>query len=370
MPLRARPDQDVRVRTVITHWAARFLANGVPLDDVEAVSVGTGRWDEWCQNWSQRGASHEALGRAAASSLSAAEHFIHAALCFHFGKFLFVHLPEEMREAHSKAVACRLHALAGSRPPGERVEIPFEGASLAGILRLPEGIRRPPVVLMVMGLDSAKEEMDSYEATFLARGLATFSFDGPGQGESEYQFPARPDYEAAVSAVIDYLTQQRDDLDRARIGLWGVSLGGYYAARAAAFDKRIQACVSLSGPYDLLESWAELPDLTKEVFRVRSHLATASQARDYAAEFSLKGIAEQITCPLLVVFGTRDRLFPQSGQQRLIREATGPAEVLMVDGGNHVANNRWYLYRPQSADWLAGHLGSVSDDAVAAPSVR
>jgi len=90
-----------------------------------------------------------------------------------------------------------------------------------------------------MGLDSAKEEMDDYENRFLARGLATLSFGRAGQGEAEYDFALCPEYEKPVKAVFDYLAT-RTDVDNARAGIWGVSLGGYYAPRAAAFEKRIK----------------------------------------------------------------------------------------------------------------------------------
>ena len=175
-----------------------------------------------------------------------------------------------MKAAHSKAVACRQAALPHLRPPGERVEIPYEGKTLAGILRKPAGVERPPVVAMAVGLDSTKEEGDAYEAPFLARGMATLIFDGPGQGEGQYDFPIRGDYEVPAGAVIDFIETRRD-LDAARVGMWGVSLGGYYAPRAAAFDKRIKACIALGGPFDWGAAWDGLPELTREAFRVRSH---------------------------------------------------------------------------------------------------
>ena len=78
---------------------------------------------------------------------------------------------------------------------------------------------------MAVGLDSTKEETDAYEAPFLARGIATLVFEGPGQGEAQYDFPIRGDYEVPVKAVLDYIGTRRD-LDAARIGMWGVSLGG------------------------------------------------------------------------------------------------------------------------------------------------
>ena len=91
----------------------------------------------------------------------------------------------QMRAAHIKAVACRTLALPYLAPPGERVAIPFAGKTLYGILRRPVGLARPPVVVMACGLDSCKEETAAYEEPFLARGMATLVFDGPGQGEAE-----------------------------------------------------------------------------------------------------------------------------------------------------------------------------------------
>ena len=86
-----------------------------------------------------------------------------------------------------------------------------------------------PVVILVPGLDSAKEELGATEQLFLDRGLATFAVDGPGQGEAEYDLPIRSDWEVPGSAVIDAL-EQLPEVDPTRIGAWGVSLGGYYAA--------------------------------------------------------------------------------------------------------------------------------------------
>jgi dipeptidyl aminopeptidase/acylaminoacyl peptidase len=277
-------------------------------------------------------------------------------VCYHFAKFVFVCDLEQMRNAHMKAVECRKLALPHLRPRGEYVRIPFADKSFAGILRRPAGASRPPIVVMCMGLDSAKEEMESYESLFLARGLATLSFDGPGQGESEYDFAIRGDYEVAVAAVIDWLAQH-GDVDCARIGLWGVSLGGYYAPRAAAFDNRIKACIGLSGPYDFGDCWDQLPQLTRDAFRVRGKCRTDDEARAHAHTLSLKGIAQRIKCPLYLVAGKQDRLIPWQDAQRLANEAGGPVELVAIDDGNHVANNRVYRYRLQSTDWMAQQLG-------------
>jgi 2,6-dihydroxypseudooxynicotine hydrolase len=112
---------------------------------------------------------------------------------------------------------------------------------------------------------------------FLARGLATLAFDGPGQGEAEYDLPILPEYERPVAAVIDWI-ERRDDLDAARVGLWGVSLGGYYAPRAAAFEPRVKAVVALTGPFDFAEAFRRAPPLTREAFTARSFSASEEEA--------------------------------------------------------------------------------------------
>ena len=352
---------DALVQSAIAHWAPRFVANGVALTDFEEVTAGIKSWNDWCGAWSDKAAVHEAMGRealAARKLISAGEHLQRAGVYYHFGKFLFVHDVPQMKAAHMKAVECRNLALPHLDPPGERVAIPYEGKALYGILRKPRGVARPPVLIMAVGLDSAKEETDAYEQPYLARGIATLVFDGPGQGEGEYDFAIRGDYEVAVKAVVDYVTT-RDDLDAARIGLWGVSLGGYYAARAAAFEKRIKACIALAGPYDWGDIWPTLPELTREAFRVRSHCATQDEAQRHAATLSLKGVAQNLTCPIFVMTGKLDRLVPWQHAERLANEVKGPCTFLLIEDGNHVANNRAYRWRVQSADWLAEHLGAT-----------
>jgi 2,6-dihydroxypseudooxynicotine hydrolase len=350
---------DPRVTSAIAHWAPRFVSNGVPLTDFQEVTAGVERWEDWCRAWCARAAQHEEIGRKALAfgfKLSAAQHLTTAAVCYHFSKFVFVLDLEQMRAAHMKAVECRKLALPHLRPAGEYVRIPFEGKSFAGILRRPTGAARPPIVVMCMGLDSAKEEMESYESLFLARGLATLSFDGPGQGESEYDFAIRGDYEVAVRAVIDWL-ETRKDIDAGNVGLWGVSLGGYYAPRAAAFEKRVKACIGLSGPYNFGKIWDTLPELTRETFRVRGKCASQELARKHASTLSMHGVARQIECPLYLVAGKQDRLVPWQDAERVAQEASGPVELVVIEGGNHVANNRVYKYRTQSADWMAQQLG-------------
>ncbi len=352
---------DPKVTTAISHWAPRFVANGVALTDFEEVTASIASWDDWCRAWSARAALHEEMGSAALADnqcISAGEHLQRAGVYYHFGKFLFVHDIPQMQAAHRKAVACRTLALPHLNPPGERVEMPYEGKFLAGILRKPVGVERPPVVVMAVGLDSAKEETDAYEQPFLARGLATLVFDGPGQGEGEYDFAIRGDYEVTVRAVLDFIETRRD-IDPLRIGMWGVSLGGYYAPRATAFEKRIKACIALGGPFDWAAAWDGLPELTREAFRVRSHCETQAEAKSHAATLSLVGVAQNIACPIYIMNGKLDRIVPWRDAERLAHEVKGPVTLNLIDDGNHVANNRAYRWRSQSADWMAEVLRSA-----------
>lgn len=354
--------KDPRVEAAISHWAPRFVVNGVPLTDFQEVTAGIERWEDWCSAWSARAAVHEALGdqaHAAGHTLSAAEHWTRAAVCYHFGKFLFVNDMAQLKAAHMKSVACRNRALPFLRPPGERVAIPYEGRHLYGNLRRPAGKGKAPVVVMCMGLDSAKEEMDDYENRFLARGLATLAFDGPGQGEAEYDFPILPEYEKAVGAVIDYV-ETRDDVDSARVGVWGVSLGGYYAPRAACFERRIKACVALSGAYERKPTFEGRPIINVEAFRARTHSKTLDEAGRIAARMTLRGHAKNITCPIYIVAGTRDRLTSPDEARKLAAEVSGPCVLSVIEGGNHVVNNLWYRYRDQTADWMAAQLGAAA----------
>lgn len=351
---------DELVASAIAHWGPRFTVNGVTVGDFERVTSRIERWDQWCAAWSEAGGEHERLGRDALAEgrlLSAGQHLSQAAVYFHFGKFVFVDDLDQMREAHHRAVVCATDALPHLLPAGERIEVPFEGTSLAGVLRRPGREGPHPVVIMIPGLDSTKEELRSTEDTLLARGLATFAVDGPGQGEAEYDLPIRGDWSAPAEAILSRLSTL-PGLDRDRVGVWGVSLGGYYAPRvAAALGDRVRACVALAGPFDFGECWEGLPRLTRRTFEVRSRASSESDARRLAGTLSLQGQAERITAPLLIVFGRNDRLIPWRQAERLRESAGGRVELLMLEDGNHGCANVAPWHRPYTADWLAERLG-------------
>jgi len=358
---------DELVASAVSHWGPRFTANGVTPADFDDVLSGLEHWSDWCAAWVARGSQHEELGREALAEgrhRSAGEHLAQAAVYYHFAKFVFVEDLDQMRAAHHRAVTCHTDALPHLDPPGRRIDIPFEGARLVGVLRVPRASAPPPVVVLIPGLDSTKEELRSTEDTFLVRGLATLTIDGPGQGEAEYDLPIRGDWAPVAEALWETLGSL-PEVDRSRLGVWGVSLGGYYAPRvAAALGSRVAACVSLAGPFNFGECWPGLPQLTRDTFRVRSRAESDEAAREIALTLGMEQAASELVAPLLIVFGRRDRLIPWQQAERLRDAVAGPVELLMLENGNHGCANVSPWHRPRTADWLAARLtgGTAASD--------
>ena len=351
--------RDERVQSAIDNWAPRFVSNGVDPNDFQRVSNSVERWDDWCQKWSACGAMHEQMGERAEADgqyESAAYHYFHAAISYHFGKYLFVHRPQELRVAHEHVVRDYQRALPYFDFPGERVAIPYEdGATMYGILRKPWHTPKPPVVILVPGLDSVKEELHAYGDDFLRRGMAVLAIDGPGQGEMEFEFPLRHDYEVPIKYAIDYL-EGRVDVDAQRVGLMGVSFGGQFVVRAAAFEPRVKATIENCGPYDQFENFRGRPQISRDTQIHRLKAANEEEALSKLKQFNLQGVAEKVQCPLLVIQGEKDRLVPPSQGKRIAAEAAG-SELWLFEDGNHVCNNIPYKHRPQQADWMRKRLG-------------
>jgi 2,6-dihydroxypseudooxynicotine hydrolase len=352
---------DARVAGAAAHWGYRFTSNGTDYGDFTATLARISRWADWCREWGVTAAHYEQLAESAEDAgqpQTAVGAWQRAALAWHWGKFVFVDDPVQQRAAHERSVACFFRAAPALTPPAELVRVPYGDTALPAYLRVPAatGFDNAPVVIMVPGLDSTKEELQATAEYFLARGLATLAIDGPGQGESEYELPIEPAYEKVATAAVDYL-QDRSGLDRERIGLFGVSLGGYYAARSAAYEKRLRAVVALAGPYRLDLDWDELPPQTRATFQARSGAKSAEAARAKAAELTLEEAAARIETPLLIVGGGRDRIIPAYHQERLAKEVKTAELVIYPDGG-HGVTNRAYESRSRMADWLAARLSS------------
>ncbi|MGZ8694062.1 MAG: alpha/beta hydrolase family protein [Gaiellaceae bacterium] len=343
---------DARVQAAIDNWAPRFVSQGVDFNDFRRTTAQVETWDEWLPAWVEAGDAHSTQAEeaeAAGNLLTAGEAYVRAALAYHFAKFVWIVDVARNHEATERAKAALYEAHRCVDPGAERVEIAFAGATIVGNLR---GPRDAPLVLLLPGLDSTKEEFFWWEDVFLRRGLATFSLDGPGQGESGYRLHIRPDCEAAVAATLDALDWP------APVGAAGVSLGGYYAPRAAAGEPRIRALAGVSGPFNFGECWDGLPPLTRETFRHHAGAADDEDARAKALELDLSEAGGRLEQPALLVAGRLDRIIPWE-QTKRIADAAPNAEFVLFDEGNHVCNNLPYRYRPLVADWLSRKLTDV-----------
>jgi len=352
---------DDQVRSAIANWGPRFTSQGVDPGDFAQVTSELENWADWLDAWCANGDLHAGLADEAESlghRRTAGEAWVRAALSYHFAKFVWMLDETRHRAAADQAVAAMAQAHRLLDPGAERLEIECDGITMYGNLRRPAGADRPPLILLIAGLDSTKEEFFAAENIFLARGMATFSLDGPGQGETGYASTIRPDFEAPVAAVLDVLGR-RPDLDSRRVGMLGVSLGGYFAARAAAFEPRIRAVIISGGPYDYAALIRDRPAHSRATFARNSGTSSPEETYAFAQKLSLAGVLHRLTQPMIVVFGKRDRLVPWTQAVQVAEEA--PAATLwMFDQGNHVCMNMTYRWRPQAADWLADRLSEAS----------
>ena len=351
---------DPTVDHVLKTWAPRMVVQGIDYNDLVTTSARIRIWSDWCHEWCVTAAGHGEFAReqeAKGNRESATDAYLLAAMAYHFA---CNNSPDDMEQyvpAHNKRVECYAKAAPYLNPPAVRHEVPFRHFRMPAYLRVPDGVNKPPVVIIISGLESTKEEGRTMEDVFLRRGLATFTFDGPGQGESWFQGGIVVDFEQATSAVIDYL-EKLPQVDAARLGVFGPSMGGYLGPRSAACDDRIKACTLSGGMYDRTRSLNRFDD-PFEFARIAHiwKIYDKNQLGELHRRCTLEGLARKIRCPLLIVHGTED-FVPLDQPRRLYAEASGLKEMVVLEGGNHVCNNMPFRYRPLIGDFLATHLGA------------
>ena len=206
---------------------------------------------------------------------------------------------------------------------------------------------------------------------FRNRGIALLMVDNPGVGEALRlrNMPLDIQTEHPAGACVDYL-ESRQDVDSERIGIMGISMGGYYAPRAAAFEKRLKCCVGW-GPWwsrrDQIAYRMSLPGKPQprnvsEILWVTGK-STVEEASKLLEMVTLEGVADKITCPLLVVAGEHDLVVPPSAGEKLINAAVNsPIRKLKMftraEGGiEHVQADNITLAVDYIADWVAEILG-------------
>lgn len=270
--------------------------------------------------------------------------------------------------------------LEGSRLLGDavqRVEIPYEGQHLSALYLPAEGLQpgqRAPLLVQVNGLDSTKEmkHLVGLPAWLARRGVSSLAVDQPGTGEALrlHGMTARFDSEHWASRVVDWL-ETRADVDPARIGMEGVSLGGYYCPRAVAFEPRFAAGVCWGANHD----WRDVQKrrLEKEgdfpVPHYWAHVCWVWGARDIedfmriAENVHLDGVVEKIRVPFLVTHGEKDSQIPLKWAQRTYEQLIhSPKRELKVfterEGGvQHASFDNSINAGHYIADWVAETLG-------------
>jgi 2,6-dihydroxypseudooxynicotine hydrolase len=349
---------DELVQKVSSVWGARCTANGVDPNDFTRTTAAIESWAGWLDGWTALADGYEAraveaeeLGRLR----SAGEFYRHASIAQHFGEFVWFEDVGRHNEAAARSAALMRRSLALLDPSAERLEIPFDGARLVANLRRPAGVPRPPVVILIPGLDSSKEEFCTFEEVFLNRGMATVALDGPGQGETLQWLLMQADYERPAAALIDVL-QRRDDVAPNAIGAMGMSLGGYFVVRAAAGEPRIRALVGLSGPMSVA-GWmrAGISDISRNALRVKVGARDEEHLARLVEPFDLGPVIDRVSQPALLLTGRQDRVISWEETELQAKRAAN-AEFVIFEEGTHVLNNMPTVVRPMLADWMRERL--------------
>ena len=283
------------------------------------------------------------------------------------------------REIYARQQRCFRRGMELMRDPASRVEIPYQGGMIAGILVPAEGITGPaPLIVMVNGLDSVKEMIYrvGLPRALARRGVSTLVIDQPGTGEALrlYNQPAVSNAEEWTTPVFDFIAADSRVAPR-RIGMHGVSLGGYYAPRAVAFEPRFALGVCWGANHN----WGEVQRkrLAREgerpVPHYWEHVQWVFGQRDMESFFrvaermTLDGILDRIRVPFLVTHGEKDRQIPlmyaHQTYQQLINSPKRELKIFTErEGGVHhssVDNSANAI--DFQADWIADTFREIGE---------
>lgn len=295
----------------------------------------------WCTEWKKTADRIREFGEkclATGYQISASESFLRASNYYRTAEFYLNYGCDksDMIKIDTLSTKCFNIAIQYGPYDIKPVEIPFENKSLPGHFYRANVGKPVPTILAISGNDGNKEELYAVGIGAIKRGMNCLIFDGPGQGESirRRNIPFRYNYETAVSPAVDFILKD-PSVDPEQIVLWGESMGGYFAPRAAAFEKRLAACVANGGLYDCLnlnpaKRASTLHGVRKHAaafnclarllmklsvaldWRLRHGFLTfqVNTASEYVLGFEayyMNGVASKITCPTLVIGNENDK---------------------------------------------------------------
>ena len=318
-----------------------------------------GNDDVWFLEWTREARAVEARGReriADGHTRSGAQYLQRASAYFHVGERFLQPKNKEGLSAYMQGVTCfRDAAKYIKRPRIEHVEIPYGEGSLPALYVHAEpanNSRKVPAVVFFDGLDVTKEiQYFKGVPDLVARGIACLIVDGPGNGES-IRFRGRylrHDTEHYATPVWEYLAS-RPEIDSKRIGVMAISLGGYYAPRAAAFEQRYACCLAWGAQWDYQKIWsdrfdrlarADTPSLSVAAQHISWVLNARSQedALKRLEPFKLDGVVQKITCPFLMLHGEGDEQIPLIEAQKCFDAVGSKNKIMKIftreEGGYH-----------------------------------
>lgn len=342
------------VGAALPWFIPRVTASKVPYSELQRILARLGSFSEWVETWSRSADRYRQMGETALleGKTQTGAHFLLLATYLYFFAQLLLPMGNPTKESIvRRMVSCYLRGAAELAPPVRPVRIPFNGVEMPGYLRVPDTPGRAPCVVMLDGADTVKEELHWWSDLFVQRGAATLCFDGPGQGETWAQLKMDARYEVAVSAAIDWL-RAHDAIDPSRIVIWGISLGGYLAARALASDDRAVVGVCVGGFYDA-RGFPHRALAGQERWREMLGLPDIPATRNFVAEHvTLSGMLADLGRPLLVVHGGRDHLVPTEEIRCFLDDAPDMVEFWLYEDACHAVWDWYEEVAPRTADWV------------------
>lgn len=221
-----------------------------------------------------------------------------------------------------------------------RVVLDFEGAEIFALLHLPAAaVHGAPAVILGPGMDMIKEDyIHAAERYYTSRGMVALSIEGPGQGESRARGLTVDlgNYERAISRYVDHLASL-PEVDPARIGMFGISMSGYWGSRAAATDPRLAALAAfeaVTGDFHTIFERAQ-PTFKNNYMYMAGYDDEVAFDRDLAARMPLGDLVGQITCPVLYGIGEFDELTPLDQALASFERVRAPKELRVYEDEFH-----------------------------------